>query len=471
MALVSFGSRAGGASDYLANDISAYRQSNVNGVYASLQELTNALKPFIQEDATLPLLRPAIGSYSDTGEHDLPAEYKMVWTDGTEGFPITAYRAARSFRATVHALEATDGFKYSFNNAWAVKNEGGLRFSYICQDSMQNKDRHANDFTKTQKHLKIAGEGERGLGKSTYDCKGSSAGSLQHQQVPEAQTRVRRASTQKRSNKPLSLVELLQQSEGAKSPTETEKVEVKPTAKNAVPPPIDYNLPSWQAPPPPPLGRVAARLANDKDPPPYGGWKGVPYPPPHQPQQYQQGISAQVPPVAIPRVQSGYQTKPTPQAYQGLPQGKQHPKAQGLFSTPKPVRKEKYAGYELHFVVFNAKSRQDQLLYLPYQQEEGCSPLTRGTEQRPSELDHAGLPTASVVWEDSSRALPKTPTSARSLFAMRFTLDHIIPTLDDTTKPYVQKVLHVAEQSFANCALLLDENKLQSSDFHYRAMK
>ncbi|KAK1021732.1 hypothetical protein LTS16_026286 [Friedmanniomyces endolithicus] len=419
---------------------------------------------------------------------------------------------------------------------------------------MQNKDRHANDFTKTQKHLKIAGEGERGLGKSTYDCKGSvsvkfsstrrrvdvyyqhcaihsavadwrpplrpvpvhkqkaarssldtkiyaelalpepdtgglfgsevgvrergsydgtfkSAGSLQHQQVPEAQTRVRRASTQKRSNKPLSLVELLQQSEGAKSPTETEKVEVKPTAKNAVPPPIDYNLPSWQAPPPPPLGRVAARLANDKDPPPYGGWKGVPYPPPHQPQQYQQGISAQVPPVAIPRVQSGYQTKPTPQAYQGLPQGKQHPKAQGLFSTPKPVRKEKYAGYELHFVVFNAKSRQDQLLYLPYQQEEGCSPLTRGTEQRPSELDHAGLPTASVVWEDSSRALPKTPTSARSLFAMRFTLDHIIPTLDDTTKPYVQKVLHVAEQSFANCALLLDENKLQSSDFHYRAMK
>ncbi|TKA63512.1 hypothetical protein B0A55_12701 [Friedmanniomyces simplex] len=42
---------------------------------------------------------------------------------------------------------------------------------------------------------------------------------------------------------------------------------------------------------------------------------------------------------------------------------------------------------------------------------------------------------------------------------MPSTLDHIIPTLDDATKPYVQKVLHAAEQ-FANCALLLDENKL-----------
>ncbi|TKA61750.1 hypothetical protein B0A55_12481 [Friedmanniomyces simplex] len=401
MARISFGSRAGGASDYLANDISAYRQSNVNGVYASLQELTDALKRevqectqselpelttcelSIQEDATLPLLRPAIGPYSDTGEHDLPAKYKTVWTDGTEGFP------ARSFPHDCKALEATDGFKYSFNNAWAAKDEGGLRFSYICQDSMQNKDRHANGFTKTQKHLKTPGEGERGPRKPTYDCKGSMSVKFSstrrradvyyrhyaiHSAVadrrpplrpvpdqrsafanaeammapssrPEASSTSKSLKRKRASevpaprrdpNKPLSLVELLQQSERAKSPTETEKVEVKPTAKNALPPPIDYNLPSWQAPPPPPLGRIAARLANDKGPTPYGG------------------ISAQVAPVAIPRVQSGYQTKPTPQAYQSLPQGKQHPKAQDLFSTPKAVRKEEYAGYEPHFVVFNA---------------------------------------------------------------------------------------------------------------------
>lgn len=74
-------------------------------------------------------------------------------------------------RALVQAIEATDGFKYSFNNAWSARDEEGLRFSYICQDSMQNKDRHANGFHKTTKHLK--GEGERGPRKPTYDCKGS----------------------------------------------------------------------------------------------------------------------------------------------------------------------------------------------------------------------------------------------------------------------------------------------------------
>ncbi|TKA76419.1 hypothetical protein B0A55_05186 [Friedmanniomyces simplex] len=479
MARVSFGSRAGGASDYLANGTSAYRQSNVNGVYASLQDLTDALKReveectqselpelttcelSIQEDAILPLLRPAIGPYSDSGEHDLPAEYKTVLTDGTENYPgvtsvlpkatVASILAAAegqprqivqraASRAIVQALEATDGFKYSFNNAWAAKDEGGLRFSHICQDSMQNKDRHANGFTKTQKHLKTPGEGERGPRKPTYDCKGSVSvkfsstrrrvdvyyrhyaihsavadrrpamrpvpvhkpkaaqsslpaklyaelappepdtggllGALQDQRGAFANAQSATSSTsrpeasstgkslkRKRAfdvpaprrdpNKPLSLLELLQQSEGAKSPTATEKAEIKPTAHTALPPPIDYNLPSWQAPAPPPPVPIAAPPATGKGPTPYGGWKGAPYPPPYQPQQHPRGASGQTAPVAIPRIQSGYHTKPTPQAYQGLPSGKQHPKAQGLFSTLKPVRKEDYGSFEPHFVVYN----------------------------------------------------------------------------------------------------------------------
>ncbi|KAF2768184.1 hypothetical protein EJ03DRAFT_328549 [Teratosphaeria nubilosa] len=211
MARISFGSRAGGGSDYLTgNGEFSYRSSTLNGMFDSLEELTAALKTEIKactaselpelttcelrvrDEATVPLMRPAIGPYADGGEHDLTPEFKQTWMDGSENYPgITkilpkakiadilntpvgqprqiVQRAAS--RAFVQAIEATDGFKYSFNNAWAAKDEEGLRFSYICQDSMQNKDRHANGFHKTTKHLK--GEGERGPRKPTYDCKGS----------------------------------------------------------------------------------------------------------------------------------------------------------------------------------------------------------------------------------------------------------------------------------------------------------
>ncbi|KAI7241024.1 hypothetical protein KC330_g866 [Hortaea werneckii] len=210
MARVSFGSRAGGNSDYLAGRRDVQRTSRLNGLYDSLTDLCNSLKEeivacqsgellqlttcelSIREQATLPLLQPVIGPYSHVGPYDLPAEYKTNWMEEDEGYPgikaklpkttISHILAAEdgqarqsvqraASRAIVQAIEASDGFKYSFNNAWAAKDDRGLRFSYICQDSMQNKDRHANGFTKTQKHLK--GEGERGPRKPTYDCKGS----------------------------------------------------------------------------------------------------------------------------------------------------------------------------------------------------------------------------------------------------------------------------------------------------------
>lgn len=157
-------------------------------------------------DAWVPLVRPAIGPYAEGGAYDLPADFKQSprEEDGTLalipgdaataaapraqvsaiiGLPnhrarIAVQRAAS--RGIVLHVERLDGFKYTFNNAWASKDEDGLRFSYICQDSMQNKDRHANGFARTIKHLKTADGGvggsllaDRGPRKPTYDCKGT----------------------------------------------------------------------------------------------------------------------------------------------------------------------------------------------------------------------------------------------------------------------------------------------------------
>lgn len=468
MARVSFGSRAGSSSDYLVgNREFQFRHSTLNGLYGSLQELTDALKAEIEactrsevpelttcelsirEDATLPLLRPAIGPYSDGGEHDLGAEFKTEWTDGDEGYPGLSQRLPKApvsailtagdgqprqivqraaSRAIVQAIEATDGFKYSFNNAWAAKDEGGLRFSYICQDSMQNKDRHANGFTKTQKHLK--GEGERGPRKPTYDCKGSvsvkfsknrkcvniyyrhyaihssvaerkpyprpppkqrrergsmndddlvqlrqeedtggllgtlqAEGSMQpspatmHSEGPK----VGRPRKRKRDSdmapppppprdpgKPLSLSELLRQSDDAKTSTAAPLPPPKPAATYN-PPPVEYALPSWQAPPPPPPPPHAHHQPPPSSGPPFQpAWNGSTYAPPYQPQYYQQRPPTYPPPSAVPIPRAGaHQTKQHWQAPPGHVVN-----AQGLFSTLKAVRKEDHTTNGPKFVIY-----------------------------------------------------------------------------------------------------------------------
>nr|POE52303.1 hypothetical protein CFP56_70222 [Quercus suber] len=172
MARVSFGSRAGDTTDYLRGD-SGHRPGIQHGLS-------------LRAEIALPLLRPTIGPYAEGGAQDLPLLFKTRCLDnGTTRMPIAqindivmvedpqvraiVQRAAS--RGIVKGIQGEDGFKYAFNNAWNSKDNEGSRFSYICQDSMQNKDRHANGFTKTQKHLK--GVGERGPRKPTYDCKGS----------------------------------------------------------------------------------------------------------------------------------------------------------------------------------------------------------------------------------------------------------------------------------------------------------
>jgi hypothetical protein len=326
-------------------------------------------------------------------------------------------------RALVQAIEATDGFKYSFNNAWSAKDEEGLRFSYICQDSMQNKDRHANGFHKTQKHLK--GEGERGPRKPTYDCKGSISvkfsqvrkcvevyyrhyaihasvaerkaarfstpkpkrpvrlsgppapatvpqrpidrggllGALQSEQsafdepghmappprptaVPNNLKRKRDADRPvmpMRDESNMSLADLLQQSEEASKPAPTDP-NPKASAGYTVAPPVDYALPSWQAPPPPQPPPVRSPQQQQPYQP---SWNGNGYAPPYQPQQY---VPPAAPPIAIPRANSNVSS--VRQEYQGLPG--HHPQAQGLFSTLKPVKKEDYTTFEPHFVIYHS---------------------------------------------------------------------------------------------------------------------
>lgn len=471
MARVSFGSRAGSYSDYLVGGSGAdhaLRTSNLNGVYNTLTELANALKQeiaacrsnelpqlttcelSIRDEGSLPLLRPAIGPYSDGGEHDLPAEYKSGWMDGTEAYPgidVTlpkttiahilaseegqarqiVQRAAS--RAIVQAIEAMDGFKYSFNNAWAAKDDGGLRYSYICQDSMQNKDRHANGFTKTQKHLK--GEGERGPRKPTYDCKGSISvkfsavrktvdiyyrhnaihssvadrkprpramsrpkerpstdglpvplrqerdtggllGTLRAEEAayfkpapmpPPSRTQVSNISRplkRKRDpssdvagndpTRPMSLVDLLKQSEDAKIPAKRD-ASAKPSASYN-PPPIEYSLPSWQAPPSPPPPPVPA-FAQQQNNGYQSTWNGSSYAPPYQPQKYPQQQQPAYLQTAAMSTSRNPTLAPSGHRYQGTPSKVNVPTGHGLFSTLKPVRKEAHTTYEPHFVIYS----------------------------------------------------------------------------------------------------------------------
>lgn len=201
--------------------------------YSSLDELIAALKSEMDHNASqmppltttelclsagamLPLLRPQIGPYADGGESDLPPDFKQNYLEpedatqaqlrsqlqqstsssqSTENSqkhdevirscprvdvssilsisdPKTRSIVQRAAsRGLVQHVENLDGFKYSFNNAWSAKDEDGLRFSYICQDSMQNKDRYANGYNRTQK--RVENTGVRGPRKPTFDCKGS----------------------------------------------------------------------------------------------------------------------------------------------------------------------------------------------------------------------------------------------------------------------------------------------------------
>lgn len=175
-------------------------KSNIDAGSHSVEPECTSLVLSLAPEALLPLRRPNVGPFAEGGDRDLPAEFKTPWSnlgDGENGGGIpgplpprkkshpqatvqqilSCHSDARSSvqraasRGIVAAIEAVDGFRYSFNNTWNAKEDAGLRFSYICQDSLQSRDRHANDFSRTQEPEKA--EKERGPTKATYDCKGT----------------------------------------------------------------------------------------------------------------------------------------------------------------------------------------------------------------------------------------------------------------------------------------------------------
>jgi hypothetical protein len=78
-------------------------------------------------------------------------------------------------RGLVQRIVNMDGFKYMFNNFWTSRVDGdGLRFSYICRDSLQNKDRFAHvparPTTAPPSQLRAAAPRRT---KESWDCKGS----------------------------------------------------------------------------------------------------------------------------------------------------------------------------------------------------------------------------------------------------------------------------------------------------------
>ena len=79
---------------------------------------------------------------------------------------------ARSF---IDVIQAIDGFKYLERQALNKENSDGLRFKYVCADSLQNHDRKSN------KKKKPSDESDEGNEKGTrgrqalpsYDCGGA----------------------------------------------------------------------------------------------------------------------------------------------------------------------------------------------------------------------------------------------------------------------------------------------------------
>lgn len=445
---VSFGSRAGTAFDYPGGEV-IIRSSTHTGAYDSLDALADALRTEIaaaaeseepecttlelslSAGAVLELVRPGVGPYSDGGEQDLPVELKqMMGGEGEDddnqgngngnarprhprafvGHTINIADARQSAivqraasRGVIQAIENADGFRYSFNNAWTAKDGEGSRFSYICQDSMQNKDRHANGYPRTIKHLK-GDIGSRGPRKPTYDCKGSvsikfsttkqrcdvyyrhyaihstvadraqvprppavrrpfvSRGALLPQDVNsnlvakpsggllatlQAETyassalamvdrtepsNIGRPLKRKRDDgpakprnlpsKPMSLMEILSQSESAiKSSTASDSNNRQPPSR--MPAPIAYELPSWQTPPPP--------LNNQRHDGTPAGYP-APYQPPYQPPQNR----TPPPSVTATHLQPVKHRPPFKQKSPGQPDVPQ-PQPQGLFTTLKPM--------------------------------------------------------------------------------------------------------------------------------------
>lgn len=77
-------------------------------------------------------------------------------------------------RGIVQRITQLDGFKYMFNNYWTSHNDNdGMRFSYICRDSLQNKDRAAHVPARASTNPPVHARPMLRKGKHAWDCRGT----------------------------------------------------------------------------------------------------------------------------------------------------------------------------------------------------------------------------------------------------------------------------------------------------------
>ena len=169
--------------------ISAIRFDIAAAAHSAVPEYTSA-EYILDARSLVPLHQPRVGLYAKGGAHDIPSDFASHWTtqdaSGDVEAPLRAtveallsypddgqrrivQRAAS--RGLVAAIQAVDGFKYALSNAWGAKDKDGERFSYVCNDSVQNKERWANGNAR-YRHKPDAGE-RLVSRKPTFDCKGS----------------------------------------------------------------------------------------------------------------------------------------------------------------------------------------------------------------------------------------------------------------------------------------------------------
>ena len=78
-------------------------------------------------------------------------------------------------RSLIEKIEEVDGFKYAERQAWNKNSSDGLRFKYVCIDSLQNRDRKSN-LKKNQDAENGGDEEKQRPGRNalpTYDCGGA----------------------------------------------------------------------------------------------------------------------------------------------------------------------------------------------------------------------------------------------------------------------------------------------------------
>lgn len=161
------GARAGQARDEDESQLESPSQPQNNPGEATqfIQERDHSTTPEGETESTQSPAQPSPSAPSSTTDPFKTCPKALVSTVlniSSEKIRSIVQRAAS--RGLLERISAHDGFRYQFNNAWSSRvDDNSLRFSYICRDSLQNKDRMAH-VPSIAPLRKI---------KQSYDCKGS----------------------------------------------------------------------------------------------------------------------------------------------------------------------------------------------------------------------------------------------------------------------------------------------------------